>query len=216
MTIKAKKDIINAGTSNSLSNDSIVIKAGSFVYDNIWINFNGIIFKARDYILSSLVAPRTHFFNNLNYAVCLIVGIDINGSIQVIEGNQVLYTTNDSIPLPATYDIIPLISLILIQDGSNDLNYGFRPIKDTDITYFSGVGNAIEKNLVGDNGADSDIIGYTGLPGVMGLTGNTGVDGDMGPTGFKGLIGDAPAGDTGLQGITGINWDFRVPFEIFQ
>jgi len=213
--LKSNEDKIKAGVAPNFSDDSVRIQAGSFVLDNKWINFNGTLFKVRDYITSVLRGSRTRFFKDRNYAVYLLIGIDPVQGIRAIEGRHVLFTTLQAVPAPETYDFLPLIGLVLVQNGTRDLNYGYMPLKNENVIFLSGYGNIIDKNLKGDVGDDSVIYGETGLIGHTGLEGLTGQDGFWGATGYVGHTPIPPRGYTGLGGMTGINWDIYIPFEEF-
>lgn len=208
-----KKSKIRALINQSISKDSVRIHASSFIIDNKWVNFKGTTFKVSDYINSAVVPPRNSFFVNRNHAIYLLVCLDPDLGIQVREGRSVRYTTMDAVPLPETYDIIPLIGIILLQDGSRDLNLGYKPLSSANIRYFSGTGNIVEKNIMGSTGSDNP------SPGAMGLMGSTGVPGYPGTTGFNGPIGmkgptSTPVqGLTGIGGLTGISWDIDIPYE---
>lgn len=214
--LKPKKNIFRAKSQKNLEKGSIVIDAGSLVYDNQWISYQGTVFSVQNYINNVVNGTtRRRFFNKHNYAIQLLIGIDKSGALQVREGTQVLFTTKSSIPIPATFNIIPLLSVALIQDGSNDLNTGFKPINDSNITFFSGTGNVIDKNLKGEESPHRGITGFQGAQGetgLKGLQGETGTEGVMGITGEKGY---SETGPKGVQGMTGINWTIHVPFEIF-
>lgn len=213
--LKSKKNVIKAKTNRSIKDDTIKIRAGSFVFENNWINFKGSIFSVKDYIADSLVPPRTRFFNNRNYAFYLIIGLDKNGELTYLEGDQVEYTTIKAIPVPSAYSIIPLVGIIFIQDGSRDLNNGYKPLNDKNVILFSGTGNVLDKNQKGPEGSSSLMHGSTGLLGLIGATGIQGVKGNIGVTGTKGpsVLGDE--GSTGFKGMTGINWNIHIPFKDF-
>jgi hypothetical protein len=185
------------------------------VYDNKWVNYSDIIFKVRDYISSVVRGTRTRFFKDRNHAVYLLIGIDPNEGVKAIEGTHVPYTTVKAVPPPAQYDMLPIIGIVLIQDGSRDLTFGFRPLKDENIVYMSGMGNVVDKDLKGIAGEDSTIYGETGLIGITGFLGYLGITGVDGPTGYAGFSPPPEQGSTGLQGMTGINWNIHIPFEEF-
>lgn len=213
--LKSKNDQISAKTTPNFSDDSVRIDSGSVVFDNKWINFDGIVFKLRDYIRSVVVSPRTRFFKDRGYAVYLLVGLDINAGFKTIEGEHVKFSTIQSVPPPSTFNIIPLVGIVVIQDGSSDLNYGYKPLKQENIIFYSGSGNVIDKDQKGEQGIECDVFGVTGVFGLTGLFGLTGI---QGVTGITGLVGPTPAalrGVTGLPGATGINWEIHVPFQEF-
>jgi len=212
--LKPKSEKVSAGTVPILSNDSVRINAGSFIIDNTWVSFAGTIFKVKDYISSVVVGNRTRFFKDRNYAVYLLVCLDLNEGIMVIEGKHILFTTLQAVPTPESFTALPLIGLILIQDGTRDLVLGFKPIKNENLIYFSATGNIIDKDLKGVVGEDSIIHGETGWRGETGINGYQGTTGRQGPTGYIGPTIGLIRGDTGLRGMTGINWDIYVPFEI--
>lgn len=214
--LKNRDNVFRARTQGNINKGAVVIDAGSLVYDNQWISYQGTVFDARRYIDSVVDGTnRRRFFQNRNYAVQIIVGIDKSGAIQILEGTQVPYTSKDSTPIPATFEIVPLVSILMIQDGSSDMNYGFRPLSDNNVTYFSGAGNVMDRNRTGaastENG-DTGQIGAVGVTGFRGLGGITGIEGDMGDTG---PIGGTETGMQGSVGMTGINWAIHVPFEVF-
>jgi hypothetical protein len=103
----------------------------------------------------------------------------------------------------------------LVQDGSDDLNFGYIPLNDDNVLFFSGLGNIIEKNLQGLTGSDSVQIGMTGIGGMTGSVGTTGLVGYTGYIGVTGVTPPAQQGSTGVQGMTGINWDIHIPFVEF-
>jgi hypothetical protein len=209
-----KNEKINAGYKPELSEDAVVINAGSFVIDNQWVSFYGTVFKINTYISSVVVGNRTRFFKDRGYAVYLLVCLNPNNGIVIFEGKHVLFTTLQAVPPPTSYTAIPLIGVILIQDGTRDINYGYKPLKQENIIFYNGMGNVLNKNLKGVKGENSTIIGETGLVGVTGLLGQDGVQGDYGTTGAEGLSLYVPPGAEGPRGMTGINWDIYVPFEV--
>jgi hypothetical protein len=212
--LKQKSEKISAESIPILSNDAIRINAGSFVIDNAWINFSGTIFKIRDYITSVVVGNRTRFFKDRNYAVYLLICLDPNNGVTVLEGTHVLFTTLSAVPPPDTFTALPLIGLILVQDGTLDIIYGHKPVKNENIIFFSGTGNIADKNLKGIVGEDSIISGETGMIGITGLRGFKGYTGYVGGTGSSGPLVNAKLGDKGLKGMTGINWDIYIPFDV--
>jgi hypothetical protein len=211
--IKSKKEKINAGSIPVISSDSIRINPGSFVIDNTWLSFSGTVFKIKSYIKNVVVGNRTRFFKDRGYAVYLLICIDINDGIKIIEGTHVKFNTLGSVPPPQTYDALPLIGLILVQDGTRDVVNGFKPISDKNIIYFSGTGNIINKDLKGVTGCDNPHSGETGIIGDTGIGGETGFQGETGIIGVTGLIPTATQGMDGYQGITGMYWDIHVPLE---
>jgi len=213
--LRSNEDKIKTGVVPNFSDDSVRIQAGSFVYDNKWINFNGYVFVASNYITSVLVGSRTRFFKDRNYAVYLLVGIDPVQGLRVAEGTHVLFTTLQAVPPPVSYDFLPLIGVILIQDGTKDLNYGYIPLKNENIQPLSGFGNILDKNIKGDVGDGSVAYGETGFVGYTGLMGYTGLEGYTGAAGYTGPTPTPLVGETGIGGMTGINWGIHIPFEIF-
>lgn len=212
--LKPKSDKISAGSVPVYSNDSIRINAGSFVIDNVWISFKGAVLKIKDYISEIVVGERTRFFKDRNYAVYLLICLDLNEGIKIVEGKHVKFTTLKAVPPPESFTSLPLIGLILIQDGTRDLINGFKPITNESIIYFSGTGNVLDKDLKGVPGNDSTVSGETGFigyTGINGLTGNIGLTGNQGETG---IIPFAPVGEMGFKGMTGINWDVHIPFDV--
>ncbi len=212
--LKPKSEKVTAGSIPSLSDDAIRINADSFIINNAWVSFSGTVFKIRDYISSVVVGNRTRFFKDRDYAVYLLICLDPNNGITVVEGTHVRFTTLSAVPPPASYSHLPLIGLILIQDGTRDVINGFKPVKNENIIYFSGVGNIDDRNLKGVTGANSHISGDTGMTGHTGLRGMMGITGVVGITGMTGPVVDPQKGHTGLRGMTGINWDIYVPFEV--
>jgi len=212
--LKSKSEKISAGSVPLLSDDSVRISAGSFIINNAWISFSGTVFKIRDYIASVVVGNRLRFFKDRNYAVYLLICLDPNNGITVYEGNHVLFTTLSAVPPPETFSALPLIGLILIQDGTRDIIYGYKHIKDENIIFFSGIGNIIDRNLKGIVGENSIISGETGMIGITGLRGFKGYTGYVGVTGCQGPSVNARSGEMGLKGMTGINWDIYIPFEV--
>lgn len=214
--LKPKQNTFNAKIQKNIDKGTVIIDAGSIVFDNQWISYQGMIFKVNEYIENVLDnTNRQRFFTNKNYAAQIIIGIDKSGSIKYKEGTQVLYSSKKSVPIPPTFETVPLVSILLIQDGSSDMNYGYKPLNETNVTFFSGSGNVLDKNQKGDN---SNIRGITGIDGDKGSTGLKGLDGDRGDQGLQGIIGAqgmAPTGISGVQGMTGINWAIHIPFEQF-
>jgi hypothetical protein len=214
--LKPKSEKISAGAVPILSDDAVRINAGSFIIDNAWVSFSGTMFKVRDYIASVVVGTRLRFFKDRDYAVYLLVCLDPKNGITVVEGRHVTFTTLSAVPPPESFSYLPLIGLILVQDGTRDIIYGYKPISDENIIYFSGTGNIIDKNLKGIQGDDSITSGETGMVGVTGLRGYRGTSGHQGVTGHPGPAVSPRTGMTGLMGPTGINWDIHVPFEILE
>jgi hypothetical protein len=214
--LKSNEDKIKSSTAPNFSEDSVRIQAGSFVYDNKWINFSGTVFRVTDYITSVVRGSRTRFFKDRNYAVYLLIGVDPIKGLRVAEGRHVPYTTLQAVPIPTSYDFLPLVGVVLVQNGTQDLNYGYSPIKDRNIQSLSGYGNVVDKDLKGDVGDDSLVYGDTGLIGATGLEGVTGLSGTDGATGYRGITLDPLQGATGLGGMTGINWGIHIPFEEFH
>lgn len=145
----------------------------------------------------------------------LMVGIDQNGAITAVEGPQVKYTTNEAVPYPNVERLLPLVGIILVQDGSTDLVYGLKPLTDASLRFLSGSGNVLPPDLQGDTGLDCDVPGYTGPEGSTGSIGEQGTQGPTGVAGAEGPSEPGQAGATGLQGMTGISWDINIPFEEF-
>ena len=212
--LKPKQEKINAGSVPVISKDTLRINAGSFVIDNAWVSFSGAVFKLRDYIDSVVVGNRTRFFKDRGYAVYLLICLDVNNGIQIIEGTHVKFTTLNAVPPPSSFSTIPLIGLILVQDGTRDVVYGYKPLEDKNIVYFSGTGNIINKNLKGVDGEDNPQYGFTGMYGFSGVGGHTGTQGDTGVIGVTGITPPSQSGATGYQGMTGIYWDINVPFDV--
>jgi hypothetical protein len=213
--MKSNENKVKAGVTPNFSDDSVRIQAGSFVFDNRWINFNGAVFKVTDYIATVLRGSRTRFFKDRNYAVFLLVGLDPVQGLKIAEGRHVSFTTMQAVPVPESYDFLPLIGVVVVQDGTRDLNYGYQPLKNDNIVALSGFGNIIDKDLKGDPGENSFVYGETGLTGDTGLQGITGQQGGFGITGHQSPLLMPQQGETGLMGMTGINWDIHVPFQVF-
>ena len=210
-----KNDLISASITPNFSDDSIQISAGSVIFDNTWINYNSSIFVVTDYINRVVVGSRTRFFKNRNYALNLIIGLDVNEGITAVESSHVPFTSISAIPFPQNFTIIPLVCLTLIQDGSTDLVTGYIPLKQDYIRLFSGAGNILDKNIQGPTGIDCDVVGSTGLMGDTGAQGYQNVTGIIGLTGFNGITPAAPMGITGLSGLTGVSWTIDIPFVQF-
>ena len=185
--LKSRDNNVRANAIPNYSDDTVRIEAGSIILDNNWISYKGIIFVLSDYIKSAVVGSRTRFFIDRNYAVYLLLGIDIDSGFKVVEGPQVKFNSLQSVPIPQNFSIAPLIGLVVIQDGTNDLNLGYVPLKDENIQFFNGMGNIIQKNIKGETGADSQIYGETGIIGSAGLPGLRGLTGVVGITGPDGL-----------------------------
>lgn len=213
--MKNKTPGVKAKVVQDILGDQVNIEAGSVVIDNRWVSYNSTIFNVRDYIQSVLVPPRSSFFQNRSYAVYLHVGLNSKGDISVTEGPQVLFTSMEFVPPPSTISVVSLIGIILVQNGTRDLNFGLRPLTDSNIIKYSGFGNVLNKNLVGLEGPKSDVRGEDGVAGETGIAGEGGV---RGPTGIIGLEGPTMLGSTGMRGsagITGINWNIHYPLESF-
>jgi hypothetical protein len=212
--LRHKQEKVNAGSVPVISNDTIKINSGSFVIDNSWVSFSGTILKIKDYIKSVVVGNRTRFFKDREYAVYLLICLDLNEGIKILEGTHVRFTTLKAVPLPEIFDSLPLIGLILIQDGTRDLIYGFKPINNKNIEFFSGTGNILDKNIKGKQGESNPFYGETGIKGYTGISGDTGLMGNTGLIGVTGRIPSSLQGMTGYQGMTGMYWDIHIPFEI--
>lgn len=213
--IQSNKDKVKAGTTPNFSDGAVRIKAGSFVIDNKWINFSGVVFKVTGYIDSVLRGNRTRFFKDRNFSVYLMVGLDPAQGIVTIEGKHVPFSTLQAVPPPENFSFLPLVGIILVQDGTRDINYGFIPLKNENITFFSGYGNVLDPNQKGVQGDASQIYGETGVYGVTGMPGPTGFEGSLGVTGSFGHTPTAPQGYTGTGGMTGIGWGIHIPFQEF-
>jgi len=213
--LKSKSKQVMAGVTPNYSDDSIRIEAGSVVVSNSWINYDAVLFRLTNYVASVVKPPRTRFFQNRNYAVYLLIGLDIDQGIRVAEGRQVPFSTVLSVPRPEGYDFIPLIGVVAVQDGSDDLNNGYLPLKDEYLEFFNGSGNVVDSGLKGITGVDSTVAGHTGLQGFTGPEGLRGYQGVTGLVGVTGLHVNPSQGVTGLQGMTGINWQVHVPLEEF-
>lgn len=213
--MKTKPNIVSAQVAPFVSPDAVRINAGSVVYGDRWLNFGATVYKVKDYVASVVVKPRLKFFMNRDWALMLMVGIDQNGAITAVEGPQVKYTTNDSVPPPYVGDLLPLVGIILVQDGSLDLVNGLKPLTDASLRFMSGSGNVLPPDLVGETGLNSDVVGHTGPVGITGFIGQTGVFGHTGMAGAEGPTEIGQAGSTGQQGMTGISWDVNLPFEEF-
>jgi hypothetical protein len=211
--IENKINKINVKSNIELSEDSVKINSKSFVIDNTWISFSGTIFKIKEYISNVLKGDRRKFFKDRNYAVCLLVCLDPIEGIIVIEGKQVPYVSINAVPIPK-FNALPLVGIVIIQDGTTDLNYGIKPIKNENLILFSSLGNILDKNKEGEKGEDSILLGETGLQGYTGYKGEQGITGYIGITGQKGCTPIGIQGCTGLQGPTGINWDIYIPFDV--
>jgi len=213
--LKQRKGLVGAMTTPNYSDNSVRIEAGSVVIGNSWVNYNAALFKLTDYISSVVKPPRTRFFKNRGYAVYLLVGLDINEGIKVVEGRHVPFTTVWSVPRPETHDLVPLVGVVVVQNGSNDLNNGYLPLKDEYVEFFNGMGNVVDSDLMGITGVNCDVAGATGALGYTGLAGEWGASGWEGDQGHTGAMPPVPQGETGLQGMTGINWQIHVPLETF-
>ena len=159
---------------------------------------------------------RARFFTDVNYAVYLVLGIDVTGALNVIEGEQVPYTTLSSVPIPSAFDMAPIAGIVVIQDGSTNLIDGIKPISDNNVLFYSGMGNVVDKNKKGEAGLDSNVLGATGLLGETGFIGSDGITGKQGLIGITGPIGFGVTGAQGSQGLTGINWDIEILFNVLM
>jgi hypothetical protein len=212
--LSPKDNTFNARVQRNTADDTVIIDAGSLVVDNNWIDYTGVLFNIKEYLRSTITDQRLKFFNNINYAVYLVLAIDVTGSLQVIEGTQVYYTTLDSVPIPPVFEAVPVVGIVLIQDGTTNVIDGIKPVGDNNVIFYSGMGNVLDKNIKGVVGVSSQLLGDTGLQGKTGIIG---IDGLTGIRGFSGDTGTAGYGVTGLQGpqgLTGINWDIEVLFNI--
>jgi len=213
--LKPRNSEIQAVTNQNISSGMVRIRAGSFIIDNKWVNFNGTTFKVNDYINKVVRAPRVSFFKNRNHAIYLLVGLDADLGVQVVEGTSIRFTTVEAVPPPSSFNILPLVGIVLVQDGSRDLNLGYRPILDVNVRYFSGAGNVVNKNIKGDKGSSNPLPGATGVFGETGVIGQPGLTGYAGATGYVGYTPPLVTGNTGIGGLTGISWDVDIPYEEF-
>ena len=214
--IKPNSDVFRVKTQKNIDTGTIVIDAGSVVIDNKWISYQGTTFSAQSYINSVVDGTtRVRFFKKRIYALKLMFGIDRSGSIQVVEGAQILYTTKSSVPAPVSYDIVPIATVLMVQDGSSDMVSGYKPLDNSNVTFFSGTGNVVQKNKKGIDGTVQGITGPQGLQGLTGIVGLRGLTGLRGEQGETGVIGQGITGPQGEQGSTGINWSVHIPFEFF-
>jgi hypothetical protein len=213
--IRSKTTVLDAKSTPLIANDTIKIKAASFVFENNWISFDGTLFSVTEYIASVVVSPRTRFFTNRNYAVCIVVGLTKDGEVAVIEGPQIDFNKQTIVPVPSTFNILPIVGIVLYQDGTTDLINGFKPLTDINIIFFSGMGNVIDKNKPGALGPDSNDFGNTGVQGFTGNVGFSGITGQIGITGQVGRKVFGDQGETGLRGMTGICWSIHIPFQNF-
>lgn len=211
---KSKDNTVSARVQKNFTDDSVIINSGSFVIDNKWVDYTGTFFNVKDYLRNTITAQRVRFFNYANYAVYLVLGVDVNGSLTVVEGTQVKYTTLDSVPVPSIFDVIPIVGIVIIQDGSTNLIDGIKPLAENNVIFYSGMGNVLDKNLVGLVGVDSMILGATGASGETGNQGVAGLIGAVGEKGSTGADGLGITGPVGDQGMTGINWDIQVIFDV--
>jgi hypothetical protein len=212
--LNTKNNTFNVRIQSNIADYTVVIDSGSLVIDNKWIDFKGVLFNIKQYLRNAVTGSRVRFFTNVNYAGYLVLGIDVTGALIVLEGAQVSYTTLASVPIPPVFSMVPIAGIVVIQDGSNNLIDGINPITDSNVIFYSGMGNTLDKNQKGIMGFDSNILGDTGL---CGQTGYPGLDGDTGLQGLPGIVGPVGFGFTGLQGsqgLTGINWDIAVGFNI--
>jgi len=211
--LKANNTTIKSNTIENKIKGAIKINAGSFIIDNQWVTYESSILRVEDYIRSKITANRPSFFNNRNYAVYLMVTLSLKEGIKILEGAQVKYTSREVVPIPSYTENIPLIGIVLRQDGTNDFSMGYTPLTDDDIFFYSGSGNIVTKNLEGVAGKDNTSMGLTGIQGYMGFTGIQGDTGLNGFAGVTGLTGSLIQGETGAQGMTGISWDVHLPFK---
>lgn len=214
--LRTRNNTIGARVQKNYTDDSVIISPGSLIYDNKWIDYGGSFFNVKEYLRSLITNQRIRFFKNINYATYLMIGIDATGSLAVTEGEQVLYITLKSVPIPRVFDMIPLVGIVVIQDGSTNLIDGIKPLNDNNVIFYSGMGNVLDKNIVGQAGFDSNILGETGIPGETGLIGDVGITGPIGGRGITGYAGLGVTGYQGAQGMTGINWDVQVLFNILS
>lgn len=212
--LKNNRSTIKSNSSDNRISGSVRIKAGSFVIDNQWVSYDNYLFKITEYINSVVNTNRKSLFSNRNNAMYLIVCLNLKEGIKVIEGTQVKYTVRESVPLPPIIGSIPLVGILVRQDGTNDLNNGYVKITDKDIKSFSGTGNIEDKNLVGITGINNNTQGITGIQGLRGITGIQGTTGIIGSKGSTGLEGRLIQGATGIMGMTGISWDVHLPFSL--
>jgi len=213
--IKINNNLITGKKVRAISEDTVNISSGSVVIDNKWVSYKSINYKIRDYIKDVVVSPRTRFFLNRSYSVMLVIGIDSFGTIRTAEGTQVKYSSNNGVPVPAITTFLPFVGIILVQDGTNDLN-SFKSITDSSIVVFSGAGNIKDKNIVGTQGMSGIEPGDTGLRGVTGVIGQMGPWGITGHIGETGIDGIGAQGEIGEQGLTGVSWTIHFPFQSFS
>ena len=197
--LKSNKNTIKSNSFDNQIGGSVKINSGSFVVDNKWVSHDSYLFRLEEYISKVLTSYRPTFFKGRNNAVSLIVTLSLKEGIKVVEGTQVTFTTREAVPLPGILDSIPLVGIIVRQDGTNDLNRGYVPIQDRDLMSFSGTGNIEDKDLIGITGLENTSQGLTGFQGDMGATGVVGGIGSQGYLGATGIEGDLIQGETGIQ-----------------
>ena len=212
--LKQKKNTVNSNCMNNNIGNSVKVKAGSLVIDNKWVSYDSYMFNVTDYINRSLSTNRSTFFSKKKSAIYILVTLGLKRGISILEGKEVRYISRESVPRPTVIDSIPLVGIILRQDGTDDLSTGFILVTDKDLDSFSGTGNIIEKNLVGITGLNNNTQGLTGIQGNLGDTGLQGLTGLVGDQGETGVVSAFIVGETGAQGATGISWDTHVPFSL--
>lgn len=210
--MKTKSNTVESKVLRGESSSSILIEAGSFVIDNQWVSYNNYWFKVDDYIKSVIGPNRQSFFSDRNMAIALVITLDIIDGIKIVEGKEVIFKSNDTVPYPGSLECIPLAGLILKQDGSTDLTKGYLSVGQGNLIKFSGTGNISEKNLRGATGLSNRSTGLEGLTGYRGIQGIPGYTGCQGCTGQVGAQGKLVRGEKGLRGMTGISWDVHLPF----
>lgn len=212
--LNTKNNTLNVRVQKNTTDDTVIIDVGSLVVDNSWIDFKGLLFNVQQYLRNAVTGQRIRFFTDVNYAAYLVLGIDVTGALTVTEGAQVPYTTLSSVPIPPVFNSVPIAGIVVIQDGTTNLTDAIKPISDSNVLFYSGMGNTFDKNQKGIAGLDSNILGDTGVVGETGFVGVDGLTGLPGEIGITGLIGFGITGSQGPQGLTGINWDIEIPFNI--
>lgn len=196
-----EKQVFGVKTKNPLvhGENVVFIKGGSVLIDDRWIVFSDLRIDIQSIVNSYVNKNSRRLFNYRNDIMYVLIALNKNSEIEVIP-NIAFKTdsTGDVREFPDLSLKLPLILVMLRQDGSSDLK-SFSPISRLDIEIYQGVGNF---TLRGDQG-DTGLKGITGLKGTTGIKGFTGMPGITGISGYTGIVGFSVQGETGVAGQRG-------------
>ena len=195
---------LKSKNSNVHGDNVYVIKGGSTIIADKWIQFNDIVIDIKQVIYDYLKAQSRRIFNEINGILYVLIVTDKNQNIEVIP--SISFNKNikgDIKSFPELEDKIPLFLVKITQDGSTGLT-GIKNIEKNDIEEYRGYGNF---TIIGPQG-DTGPKGITGSEGPVGNIGVTGISGPQGYQGATGLSGVPVQGITGVNGLDGdtISW----------